>query len=221
MDKDLQKRFIMRILQLLIALFWLGIANAQNLVIDSCRVCNKDSTWIISPRTDINGKPCSVIKVFTTNIKGKLDFKGNIVGDIVKGESAYTIYVLDKTKRLKVYHSDYIPETIDFTGYEDSRSGLECNKVYYVFISGPNETRQASVPVPEGSRVLSFFSDMQLQSLIVDGIEWKILNGNSSKRLIPYGNHSYEAISVDGTHLKGEVNLLPSIGSKIIKLNFK
>lgn len=102
-----------------------------------------DSTCFISPRYDLNGNACAVIKVFASSITGSLDFKGNIIGDVKLDGSLYTIYVTDRTKRIKVYHPNYIPETIDFTQYEDSRKGIEGNHVYSISISG-NDNMKSS-----------------------------------------------------------------------------
>lgn len=210
----------MKILQITVLCFLVSSAYAQILRIDTCFLYDKDSASVVPPRNDINDTPCSIVKILAKNIVGALNFKGNIVGDVIKEDSIYTIYLIDKTKRLKVYHADYIPETIDFTSYEQSRTGVEGERVYCVIISGQKEENESNVFYPKGSRVLAFFTNRKLQSLVVDGIEWKPLNENTVKRLLPYGLHKYNAVCDTGQHLEGEVELLPAIGSKIVKLNF-
>jgi hypothetical protein len=179
-----------------------------------------DSTCFISPRYDLNGNACAVIKVFASSITGLLDFKGNIIGDVKVDGASYTIYVTDRTKRIKVYHPNYIPETIDFTQYEDSKKGIEGNHVYYVSIIGTDSIKPGKVSNGTGSRILSFSSDAPLRQLFVNGVEWKI-NDNTSKRLMPYGEYEYEAVTDGNVHKKGKVQLKPSIGSYIVKIEFE
>ena len=194
---------------------------AQNLTIATCKFSPTDSTYIISPRYDINDNPCSIVKVFTRGVVGKLKFKGNIIGEVIEEGDNYIIYVLNKTKRINVYHMDYTPSIIDFTQYDDSKTGVEQNKVYYVHIEDNkrNLVSTSNVTYPTGSRILSFSSDNKLKQLVVNDIDWQIVD-NSAKRLLPYGKYKYEAIDTEGRCLRGEVELLPAIGSKIVKLNF-
>lgn len=194
---------------------------AQDLAITTCRYCPTDSTYIVSQRYDINDNPCSIVKVFTKGIIGELKFKGNIIGEVVENGDNYTIYVLNKTKRINVFHMDYTPKIIDFTQYDDSKTGVEQNKVYYVHIEGNkgNVVSTSNVTYPTGSRILSFSSDNKLKQLVVNDIDWQIVD-NSAKKLLPYGKYKYEAVDTEGQCLRGEIELLPAIGSKIIKLNF-
>lgn len=207
---------------LIIVLFlgqWTTLVCAQELSVLSCKRVLSDSTFIVSPRYDINDKACAVVKVFANNISGPLDFKGNIVGQVISNGSIYTIYVLDKTKRLKLLHTDYYPITIDFTEFEDSRVGLEGNNVYYVSVSGTKDTNSDKTTNVTGTRVLSFSSDAPLRQLFVNGIEWKVTN-NTSKRMLPYGVYEYDAITDGNVHKKDKVELSPSIGSKVVIIEF-
>ena len=151
----MQKRFVILYFCQLV----FSLVNAQTLIVDSCKVCKEDSTFHVSPRFDLNDTPCSIVKFITKNISGKLMFKGNIVGSILECKSSYTVYVLNKTKRLKIYHADYIPKTIDFSEYEDSRNGLLNNNVYYVYLSVPNTPQKEETSASVGSRILSFTSN--------------------------------------------------------------
>ena len=194
-------------------------AFSQNLSVSSVKMIQSDSTCFISPRYDLNGNACSVVKVFASSIIGSLEFKGNIIGDVKVDGSLYTFYVTDRTKRIKVYHPNYIPETIDFTQYEDSRKGIEGNHVYSVSISGNDSMKSSISSNVSGSRILSFSSDVPLRQLFVNGVEWKIEN-NTSKRLMPYGEYDYEAISEGNMRKVGHVELVPSIGSMKVRITF-
>jgi hypothetical protein len=194
-------------------------AFSQNLSVSSVKMIQSDSTCFISPRYDLNGNACSVVKVFASSIIGSLEFKGNIIGDVKVDGSLYTFYVTDRTKRIKVYHPNYIPETIDFTQYDDSRKGIEGNHVYYVSIIGNDIIKSSNNSNVSGSRILSFSSDVPLRQLFVNGVEWKVTD-NTSKRLLPYGEYKYEAITDGDIRKRGRVELVPSFGSMVVKIDF-
>ena len=188
---------------------------SQDLSVSSMKMIQTDSTCLTSPRYDLNGHACAVIKVFTNNLLGLLYFKGNIIGDVKTDESLYTIYVTDRTKKIKVYHPNYIPKTIDFTQYEDSKNGIEGNHVYYISISGNNTTKSEKMVLGSGSRNLIFTSNAEIRHLFVNGIEW-----NHSSHLLPYGEYEYEAVSEKNVRKKGKVKLTPSIGSMVVNIEF-
>ena len=194
-------------------------AFSQNLSVSSVKMIQSDSTCFISPRYDLNGNACSVVKVFASSIIGSLEFKGNIIGDVKVDGSLYTFYVTDRTKRIKVYHPNYIPETIDFTQYDDSRKGIEGNNVYYVSIIGNDIIKSSNNSNVSGSRILSFSSDVPLRQLFVNGVEWKVTD-NTSKRLLPYGEYKYEAITDGDIRKRGRVELVPSFGSMVVNIDF-
>ena len=82
-----------------------------------------------------------------------------------------------------------------------------------------NEISTSNVTYPTGSRILSFSSDNKLKQVVVNDINWNLVD-NSAKRLLPYGKYKYKALNTEGKCLRGEIELLPAIGSKIVKLNF-
>lgn len=191
----------------------------QNLAIRYCRQSPTDSTHIVSPRRDINDRLCSVVKVFTKNVNGKIDFKGNVVGNVIDNGNEYIVYVLERTKRLQIFHADYIPEIIDFTKYEDSKMGVEIDRVYHVEISGEEQQESSNLVTSTETRILSFTSDKQMSQLFVNGKEWEILN-NASKKLLPCGKYEYEAVSFEGLRIKDTIELSPAFGRKIVKIDF-
>lgn len=221
MGKNLQEGFMIRLLIIITFSLLVGCNSAfsQNLSVSSVEMIQSDSTCFISPRYDLNGNACAVIKVFASSITGLLDFKGNIIGDVKVDGSSYTIYVTDRTKRIKVYHPNYIPIIIDFTQYEDSRKGIKGNHVYSVNISGDDSMKSNKTYNISGSRILSFSSDVPLRQLFVNGVEWKITD-NTSKRLMPYGEYEYEAVTDGDVRKKGKVELVPSFGSMVVNIDF-
>ena len=220
MEENIQERFMIRKLIIIIVII-VGVCPiySQNLSVSSIKRIQADSTCIVSPRYDINGGICAVIKIMASNIMGSLEFKGNIIGTVEKEDSIYTIYVTDKTKRLRMFNPEYIPETIDFTLYEDSKRGVEGNSVYYVYVSGKMKEISSKAAPVSGSRILSFSSNAPIRQLYVNGVEWKIIN-NNSQRLLPYGEYEYDAITDGNIHKKGKIELHPSIGSLNVNLEF-
>lgn len=201
------------------------LCNAQRITIVSCNKNVTDTTWQVAPRYDINDNPCSIIKVRTSDISGPLEFKGNIVEPVVSDNSTYTVYVLDGTKRLRILHKDYIPEIVDFTDYNESKSGVEGSMVYDVMVKGNTPTKISNSAIIGDLCVLAFSFNEEVKSLTVNSAEWSVLKqyGNefSARRTLPYGEYKYEAISTEGRHKKGIVTLDSSVfGVKTVKIVF-
>ncbi len=208
---------IKRMIMLIAASAMSHFALSQKITIMSIRMNNTDSICTTSPRYDINGTACAVIKFFTKDIIGTLDFKGNIIGPVLLEDSIYTVYVSNKTKRIKVYHPDYIPEVLDFTIFDNLRNGVESNKVYYAKICGKDKTKSNKYTNVLGARILSFSSEFTIRKLYVNGMEWPVIN-NSAKRMVPYGEYEYEALMDGNVSKKGKVDIVPSVGPMNIKI---
>lgn len=190
-------------------------ALAQEMDIQNFRKEHTDSFAIYNSRYDINGNICAVVHVSFEGID-ELSFKGDIVGDIIKSGSKYTVYLPNRTKRLQLFNSGYIPQTIDFTNYEDSSKGLIGGNTYSVFVKSKMSIKKQH---EKGSGILIFSSETPLRQLYVNGTEWKIID-NSAKRLLPYGEYEYEAIADGNIHKKGIVELKPAIGSTKVNIIF-
>ena len=195
----------------------LGITstNAQTLNIASCVIQDVDNIAMNKPRYDLNDNIAAVV-VFTGVGNRDMDFRGNIIGGVIKEDSCHIVYLADKTKRLHIYCSDCVPAEIDFTEYSNSEKGVLGGKTYCVSLVMPKKDKDYGI----GSNVLVFESNTPLQSVIVNGEEWHF-NGTTSKRLVPYGEYHYEIHSDTNEIITGDVEVTGSFGNQIVRLNFK
>ena len=99
---------------------------AQDIEVKKFEPLEKDQTAALSPRKDINGNTCGLVKVIFRE-QGLL-FDGNIIGDITLHPAEYWVYLAKGTKRLNIKHPSYLPITIVFSDFGISR--IESGKVY-------------------------------------------------------------------------------------------
>lgn len=99
---------------------------AQDIEVKKFEPLEKDQTATLSPRKDINGNTCGLVKVIFRE-QGLL-FDGNIIGDITLHPAEYWVYLAKGTKRLNIKHPSYLPITIVFSDFGISR--IESGKVY-------------------------------------------------------------------------------------------
>ena len=89
--------------------------NAQELVIFKCAPVPMDITAKTSPRKDLNGGLCCLIKVSSPANISKV--QGNIIGDITRNGQENWIYCSPGTKRLKILFDQYNSIDINFSEY--------------------------------------------------------------------------------------------------------
>ena len=190
---------------------------AQNISIRSFLEINNDNLVTTMPRYDLNDNICACVVIDFVDSKG-LEFRGNIVGDIVKTPDKYVVYLPDRTKRLYIYNDDYLPLLVDFTQYEESRRGVIGGKTYSLSLVGEKQKTQKKYP--NGTNTLVLVADIPLTKVIVNGQEWEI-NNTTSKRLVPYGEYHYEVFADGFAPYSGTVEVLPSFGSKTVHIHFQ
>lgn len=113
-----------------IALFILSplYISAQDIEVKKFEPLEKDLTAVMSPRKDINGTACGLVKVAWKETGA--EFEGNIVGDVNVQHGDYYVYLAKGTKRLNIKHPSYLPKTIVFSEFGISR--IESGKVYSI-----------------------------------------------------------------------------------------
>ena len=207
----------------IILFIYLGIVhvNAQTLNISSCSIQEQDSTAIKQARYDLNNQIAAAI-VFLMDGNQNMEFRGSIIGDVVKEKDRHIVYIADKTKRLHIYCSGYLPTEIDFTAYSDSSKGVSGGKTYYVSIK--EEIRETGKDYGKGSTILLFTSDVPIEKLLVNGQEWEIETwglGSSSKQLVPFGKYHYEVYTNSHEAISDDVEVIDNLFSvQNVKLNF-
>ena len=189
--------------------------NAQTLNIASCVIQDIDNIAMNKPKFDLNNNIASVV-VFTGVDNRDLDFRGNIIGEVIKEDNRYIVYLAEKTKRLHIYCSGCLPTEIDFTEFSASEKGVLGGKTYCISLVMPKQNKDYGV----GSNVLVFESNTPLKNVIVNGEEWHF-NGTMSKRLVPFGEYHYEIHSDTNEIITGYIEVTESFGNQVVKLNFK
>ena len=88
---------------------------AQDIEMKKFEPMVKDQTAALSPRKDINGTVCGLVKVALK--EPGAEFEGNVMGDVQFTGNEYLVYLPNGTKRMGIKHPDYLPTTIVFADY--------------------------------------------------------------------------------------------------------
>ena len=126
----------------ILATLYLGLVriSAQDIEVKKFEPLEKDQTAALSPRKDINGVTCGLVKV-QINEDG-VEFEGNIIGDVVNHSSEYWVYLSKGTKRLNLKHPNYIPVTIVLGDYGVAR--IESNRTYSLVLKANHKKNTVS-----------------------------------------------------------------------------
>lgn len=123
---------------------------AQDIEVKKFEPMAKDQTATLSPRKDINGTLCGLVKV---QVKEKnLSFQGNIIGDVEGTGTEYYVYLAKGCKRINLKHPDYLPMTIVFSDYGIAK--IESGKTYLLELK-VEKAKNKNVSKKQGLLVLS------------------------------------------------------------------
>lgn len=196
-----------KILFITISLFVVGVALSQNIEVKKFEHMVKDQTAELSPRKDINGTLCGLVKVRLKETG--LLFLGNVVGDVETTGTEYYVYLAKGCKRINIKHPDYLPTTIVFTDYGITK--IESGKTYLLELKAEKVMRKTT---SKKSGVLVLNINPSDADLYVD--EELIPRDNSGIYTlnIAQGNHYYTVQK--GTF--GINNRIVKVGSKPTKI---
>ncbi|MBR4919874.1 MAG: PEGA domain-containing protein [Prevotella sp.] len=157
--------------------------NAQDIEVKKFEPLEKDQTAVTSPRKDINGNTCGLVKVVLK--EQGLQFEGNIIGDVeIKGVEYY-VYLSKGTKRLNIKHPNYLPITVTFSDYGVNK--ISSGHVYKLELK--TERRKVNTSDKKGTIVLKVMpSDVDLY--VNNELLPKERNGIYNLSL-PIGSHFY------------------------------
>lgn len=212
---NLKRGEIMRHIFFILVLFSCAIGKSQKLNIQAFYKSQENNIAQTSPRYDLNDNKCAAIIIMPEE-NGELQFRGMVVGKVEKKSTRYILYMPMKTKRLYIYHSNYMPLQIDFTKYEDSSNGLEGGCTYCLSLVGDKVKKKT---YPKGAANLIFVSNVPLKKIVVNGLEW-LVNGKMSKRLVQYGEYNYEAYADGYLPITGTIEVVKALWGKSVNLNF-
>ena len=208
-------------------LFYLNLAS-QELKLISIEEKSIDTLLSTNNKYDLNGNLSAVVVLsFQEPING-LSFRGSVIEYSVSDEYTYILYIADITKRITIQHEKYYPFVLDF---RDNGIKIKSGHSYLAKIDNKIsflETETADMQ-DAGSQYLVFKSEKRVKRIAVDGEEW-LLNDNwhyyesypdiAASKLVPFGTYHYEAESIDGKIIKGEVKVKSKISSKVVNLMF-
>lgn len=129
-----RKRFVLAFLSIALCI------NAQDIEVKKFELLEKDQTAVTSPRKDINGNACGLVKVRVKETG--LLFQGNIIGDVEATGTEHYVYLAKGCKRITIKHPDYLPTTIVFSDYGIAR--IESGKTYLLELKAEKVMRRVS-----------------------------------------------------------------------------
>ncbi len=191
LDKVLDYCFMKKIVLLLVVLNVCS-SFAQDIEVKKFESLEKDQTAALSPRKDINGVTCGLVKVALK--EPGAEFEGRILGDVNKHEDGYWVYLAKGTKFLTVRHPDYLPMTILFSNYGVNK--IESGCTYRLILKAEKLERKLD---PKKKGVLAFQLNPYDAELSVNG-ETISSNGDGVYSMtLPYGIHYYSICYKDFT----------------------
>lgn len=133
----------MRIIYLLLLLLHIASvsAYAQGFVVKEMRIATNDLTASTQQRLDSNGRPCAFVRIFLHDSNPQ--FKSDIIGDIDKAGTQYSMYISAGTSLLNIILSNGQELKIAFTDYGISK--LEAKTTYEIVVLSQEPTKTTGV----------------------------------------------------------------------------
>jgi len=156
---------------------------AQDIEVKKFEPLEKDQTAVTSPRKDINGNSCGLVKVALK--EAGAEFEGNVMGDVQFTGSEYLVYLPNGTKRLGIKHPDYLPTTIVFADYGTKR--VASSTTYELKV----KTNKKKAKVDNSKKGMAVFNIKPSNAMLM--IDGQIADGSGGAYTLslPYGTHYY------------------------------
>lgn len=156
---------------------------AQDIEVKKFEPMVKDQTAALSPRKDINGTVCGLVKVALK--EPGAEFEGNVMGDVQFTGNEYLVYLPNGTKRLGIKHPDYLPTTIVFADYGTKR--IASSTTYELKV----KTNKKQAKVDNSKKGMAVFNIKPSNAMLL--IDGQIADGSGGSYTLslPYGTHYY------------------------------
>lgn len=156
---------------------------AQDIEVKKFEPMVKDQTAALSPRKDINGMVCGLVKVALK--EPGAEFEGNVMGDVQFTGNEYLVYLPNGTKRLGIKHPDYLPTTIVFADYGTKR--IASSTTYELKV----KTNKKQAKVDNSKKGMAVFNIKPSNAMLL--IDGQIADGSGGSYTLslPYGTHYY------------------------------
>ena len=161
----------------------LTCAFAQDIEVKKFEPMEKDQTAALSPRKDINGSVCGLVKVQLK--EAGAEFEGNVMGDVQFTGNEYLVYLPNGTKRLGIKHPDYLPITIVFADYGIKK--IVSGTTYELKV----KTNKKKAKVDNSKKGMAVFNIKPSNAMLL--IDGQIADGSGGAYTLslPYGTHYY------------------------------
>jgi len=168
---------------LLLLLFGPLCLFAQDIEVKKFEPLEKDQTATLSPRKDINGVTCGLVRVALK--EPGAEFEGSVMGDVQFTGSEYLVYLPNGTKRLGIKHPDYLPTTIVFADYGTKK--VASSTTYELKV----KTNKKQVKVDNSKKGMAVFNIKPSNAMLL--IDGQIAEGSGGAYTLslPYGTHYY------------------------------
>lgn len=123
---------------LVIALFFAAVlpkAAGQTISMIEFKPIPSDLTARTSPRVDLNGEFCALLKIQIQGVDD-MQFSGWVIGDVTYKPGEYFVYVPAGTKKIKFHTASSLPGEIEFPQVVES----QCT--YLVLLTSPNDEEE-------------------------------------------------------------------------------
>ena len=156
---------------------------SQDIEVKKFEPMAKDQTAALSPRKDINGTVCGLVKVALK--EPGAEFEGNVMGDVQFTGSEYLVYMPNGSKRLGIKHPDYLPTTIVFADYGTKR--VASSTTYELKV----KANKKKAKVDNSKKGMAVFNIKPSNAMLL--IDGQIADGSGGaySLSLPYGTHYY------------------------------
>jgi hypothetical protein len=157
--------------------------SAQDIEVKKFEPLEKDQTAALSPRKDINGVTCGLVKVLLK--EPGVEFEGSVMGDVQFTGKEYLVYLPNGTKRLGIKHPDYLPTTIVFADYGTKK--IASSTTYELKV----KTNKKKAKVDNSKKGMAVFNIKPSNAMLL--IDGQIADGSGGVYTLslPYGTHYY------------------------------
>ena len=204
---------------------------AQDIEVKKFEILEKDQTAVTSPRKDINGTACGLVKVALK--EAGAEFEGNVMGEVEFTGKEYLVYLPNGTKRLGIKHPDYLPTTIVFADYGTKR--VASSTTYELKV----KANKKKAKVDNSKKGIAVFNIKPSNAMLMIDNQIADGSGGAYTLSLPYGIHYYtvklkdfsinnqkvkidkiaKTINVDMTEYFAKVNILCNTKDASISVN--
>ena len=172
-----------RLFGLLIGALFAFIVDAQDIEVKKFEPLEKDQTAALSPRKDINGVTCGLVKVALK--EPGAEFEGSVMGDVQFTGNEYLVYMPNGSKRLGIKHPDYLPTTIVFADYGTKK--VASATTYELKV----KTNKKKAKVDNSKKGMAVFNIKPSNAMLL--IDGQVADGSGGAYTLslPYGTHYY------------------------------